>query len=245
MKRNRKNKGPFVAIPKAILATPAWRAMSPGARLVWIDTRGWLRNDGSNNGKLHRSCRAAAKAIGTKSMDSIVKWFAENEHYGFLYKTSEGFLGGDGRGIAAKYRFTDLAYGTHPPTRDFEIWSGELFTYTPRRRGRKKQNPVPLNGTPRSDKRNIRAAGNGHSVCTDKRNIGTASDRSGKRYISRLPYPAPAEAGIQGSSTVRAPVKAGSAGSSPAPIASLTEMMLEMVAKLSPEVRMLALGLKP
>jgi hypothetical protein len=112
------------------------------------------------------ACRSAAKAIGTKSKSSIVRWYAENEHYGFLRKTSEGFLGVDGRGIAAHYRFTDLAYGTHPPTRDFEKWDGELFVYTPRRGGCKKQNPVPTMGTPRIHHGDIRKAGHGGSVCT-------------------------------------------------------------------------------
>jgi hypothetical protein len=131
MKRNRKSLGPFVALPKAIMAAPAWRAMSFGARLLWLETRGWLRNDRLNNGKQHLSCRDAAKAIGADK-SAVARWFAENEHYGFLRKTAEGFLGSDGRGIAAKYRFTDLAHGTHPPTRDYEEWDGELFTYTPR-----------------------------------------------------------------------------------------------------------------
>jgi hypothetical protein len=120
MKRKRKINGPFVALPKAILATPAWRVMSPEGRLLWIDLRGWLRNDGLNNGKVLRSCRDAAKSIGL-SKNTVARRFAELEHYGFLRKTAPGFLGSDGRGIAAKYRFTDLAHGTHPPTRD---WRG-------------------------------------------------------------------------------------------------------------------------
>src|SRR5262249_16875663 len=153
MKRKRKSKGPYVAVPKAILGAPAWRAMSPGARLLWIDMRGWLRNDDLNNGQVHRSCRAAADSIGTKSKSSIVRWFAENEHYGFLRKTADGFLGSEGRGIAAKYRFTDLALGTHPPTRDYEKWEGEMFVYTPRRGGRKKQNPVRTTGRGRQKKK--------------------------------------------------------------------------------------------
>jgi hypothetical protein len=52
MKRNRKSEGPFVAVPKAIMAAPAWRAMSHGGRLLWIELRGWLRNDRLNNGKM-------------------------------------------------------------------------------------------------------------------------------------------------------------------------------------------------
>src|SRR5262245_24191578 len=147
MKRKRKINGPFVAVPKAIMAAPAWRAMSHGGRLLWIELRGWLRNDRLNNGKMFLSCRHAAPAIGTKSLRSIVRWYAENEHYGFLRKTSEGFLGVDGRGIAPHYRFTDLAHGTHPATRDYEKWDGEPFVYTRRRPTWKKQNPVSPRGT--------------------------------------------------------------------------------------------------
>jgi hypothetical protein len=227
--RKRKVKGPFVAVPKAIMTTPAWRAMSPGGRLLWIELRGWLRNDGLNNGKMFLACRGAAKAIGTKSLSSIVRWYAENEHYGFLRKTSEGFLGVDGRGIAAHYRFTDLAHGTHPPTRDFEKWDNEPFVYTPRRGSRKKQNPVPPMGTPRSHHGYIRKAKHGGSVCSHHGYIGNARRCSHHRNISRLPFPASGEDGLQGSSTVRAPARAGGAGSSPAPVANLTEHVLSVV----------------
>jgi hypothetical protein len=231
MKRKRRIDGPFVALPKAIMARPAWRAMSLGGRLLWIELRGWLRNDGLNNGKVHLACRKAAEAIGTKSMNSVVRWYAELEHYGFLRKTSEGFLGSDGYGIAAKYRFTDLAHGTHPPTRDYEKWTGELFVYTPRRGGRKKQNPVPPMGTPRSHHGYIRKAKDESSVCTHHGNISEVPDRSRHGYISRLPLPTAGEAGIQGSLTVRAPAQAGDAGSSPAPVAKpdLTTMVLGIV----------------
>jgi hypothetical protein len=220
--------------------------MSFGARLLWLETRGWLRNDRLNNGKQHLSCRDAAKAIGADK-SAVARWFAENEHYGFLRKTAEGFLGSDGRGIAAKYRFTDLAHGTHPATRDYEKWDGQLFVYSPRRPPRKKQNPVRKNRTPRTEY--IRNPSRGTSVCTEKPYIDKAVRCTENPYISRLPLPTAAKALIQGSSTARAPAQAGGAGSSPAPVASLTvlsptEMVLEMVGKLSPEVRMLALGLK-
>jgi hypothetical protein len=72
----------------------------------------------------------------------------------------EGSPGSDGRGIAAQYRFTDLAHGTHPPTRDYEKWDGELFACTLRRAGR-KQNPVPPRGTPCTTAWDIRKVGKG------------------------------------------------------------------------------------
>jgi hypothetical protein len=231
MKRKRQSKGPYVAVPKAIMATPAWRAMSPEGRLLWFELRGWLRNDGLNNGKVLRSCRDAAKSLGFNE-DTIARRFAENEHYGFLRKTSEGFLGADGRGIAAKYRFTDLAHGTHPPTRDYEKWDGELFAYIPRRTGRKKQNPVPPRGTPCLTAWDIRKVSGEGSVCPTLWDIHEAARCPTAWDISRLPFPAAGGAQIQGSSTVRAPARAGGAGSSPAPVAKpdLTAMVLDIVA---------------
>jgi hypothetical protein len=229
MKRNRKNQGPFVAVPKAIMATPAWHAMSPWARLLWIELRGQLRNDRLNNGKVHRACRTAAKALGFNK-DTIARCFAENEHFGFLCKTAAGFLGSDGRGIAAKYRFTDLAHGTHPPTRDYEKWDGQLFVSTPRRPVRKKQNPVLSRRTPRIVPSDIRKPPGERAVCIVPSDIGSASKCPVPSDISRLPLPAAEETQVQqGSSTVRAPALAGGAGSSPAPVASLTEYVLSVI----------------
>jgi hypothetical protein len=217
MKRKRKINGPFVAISKAIMATPAWRALSPEGRLLWIDLRGWLRNDGLNNGKVLRSCRAAAESIGLHK-DTVARRFPELEHYGFLSKTAPGFLGSDGRGIAAKYRFTDLPYGTHPATRDYEKWDGVLFVYTSRRPARKKQKPVLPRRTPCPTASDIRKAPNGGAVCPTASDIGVAPNCPTGADISRLPLPNAGEGIPQGSLTVRAPAQAGGAGSSPAPV---------------------------
>jgi hypothetical protein len=146
--------------------------------------------------------------------------------------------------VADVTRYLIRQYGTHPPTRDFEKWDGKPFVYVPRRASR-KQTPVLSGRTPRIVSPDIRTAPGEGSVCIVPSDIGGASKCPVPSDISRLPLPAAGEAQIQGSSTVRAPAQAGDAGSSPAPVANLTEIMLEMVAKLSPEVRMLALGLKP
>jgi hypothetical protein len=217
MKRKRKIKGPFVPLPLAILDAPAWRATSLGARALHIELRRRLRNDGLNNGKIFRSCRDAAEAIGV-GRNAVARWYRELEHYGFVRKTADGFLGSDGQGIAARYRFTDLAYGTHPPTRDFEKWDGKLFAYTPRRRSPKKQNPVTPKVTPRHSKGDIRKASGGGAVCHSKGDIGEAPRCHSKGDTSRLPLPAAAVGQDQGSSS-RAPAtaQAGDAGSTPAP----------------------------
>jgi hypothetical protein len=232
MATKQKRKGrlpPFIALIKSTMATPAWRAMSPGARLLYIELRGKLSNNGSNNGKVYLSDRDGADAIGVNK-ETIVKYYAENEHYGFLRKTCGGFLGSDGRGIAAHYRFTDLAYGTRPPTRDFEQWDGEILVYTPS----KKQKPVRITRTPCPENPDIRIPFCAPSVCTENPYIEQGSRCPDNPYISRVSHSIGQridmriEAREQGSSTARAP-SFGDAGSSPAPVANLTDMVLRMV----------------
>src|SRR5262249_44771315 len=144
-------------------------------------------------------------------------------------KTSEGFLGSDGRGIAAKYRFTDLAYGTHAATRDYEKWDGEIFLYTPRRPSRKKQNPVLPRRTPCPTAQDIQTVPKEGSVCPTAQDIGCDPECPTAQDISRLPLPAAGEAQTQGSLTARAPAQAGGAGSSPAPVAKRREELTNMV----------------
>jgi hypothetical protein len=228
-KHRRKNRlPPFVPLFKSTMATLAWRTMRPGARLLYIELRGRLRNDYLNNGNVFLSDRDAAKAIGADP-GSIVRWYAENEHYGFLRQTSAGFLGAGGRGIAAHYRFTDVPHGTHPPTRDFEKWDGELFSY----RRRRKQNPVRKIHTPRVAGAHIRKDSEGASVRTQDAHIGEAPRCAQDPHITRTASPTAKLRLIQGSSMARAPVQAGDAGSTPVPEAnrreSLTAYVLSVV----------------
>jgi hypothetical protein len=231
-RRKRQTKGPFVKLPLSIMRSRAWITMSPEGRLLWIELRSRLRNDGLNNGKIFRSCRDAAKELGLNK-DTVARRYAENEHYGFLRKTGEGFLGSDGRGIAARYRFTDLAYGTHAATRDHETWDGSIFEYAPPRPSRKKQNPVLPRRTPRPTASDIRKTENGGAVCPTASDIEASLRCPTASDTSRLPVVAcllgPSAGTDQGSSTARAPAQAGGAGSSPAPDANLTEMVLEIV----------------
>ena len=185
-KRQRSIDGPFVAVRFAILDTPAWRAMDPVARMLWIALRRKLRKYGLNNGKIYLACRVAATEIGVHR-NTIARRYAELEHYGFLRKTTGSFLGLDGRGIAPHYRFTDLAHGTHPATRDYEKWDGVLF---PRREWNgKKLETRPRAGTPRPRMSDIRKASNGGSVCPPVSDIGDDPKCPRVSDISRLPVP--------------------------------------------------------
>ena len=220
--------GPFVPLIKATMETPAWRATSFGARSLYVELRGGMRNDARNNGKFWLSTRDAAKALGTGSTRSIVRWFAELEHYGFIRKTGDGFLGADGRGIAARYRLTEYAHGTNPPSRDFEKWDGELYVSAPSRRAAKKQNPVSLGDTPRAPRGNIRKGSGNGSVCAPQGHIASSAKCAPRGHTSRLATLGAQPTQDQGSSS-RAPAQAAGVGSNPAPDASLTEYVLSIV----------------
>src|SRR5438045_2908038 len=98
-KQKRGRHPPFVMLTKSTMATPAWRAMSCGARVLYIELRSRLSNNYRNNGKVYLSDRDAAEAIGV-TPGTVVKYYGEGMHFGFLRKTSGGFLGLDGHGIA-------------------------------------------------------------------------------------------------------------------------------------------------
>jgi hypothetical protein len=138
---------PFVPVTRAMLDMPAWKACSPGARLLYIALKRFLNEKIGNNGKVYLSYRDACEALGTRSMQSIRRWFAELEFYGFIVKTTEGYLGVYGMGIAPHYRLTECACDGRAATRDYERWDGVIFKP---RRWTEKQNPAPVVGAPRT-----------------------------------------------------------------------------------------------
>jgi hypothetical protein len=135
--------GPFVPVLKETLDCAAWKAMSHGARSLYIAIKRRYSNNTHNNGRLYLSQRDAAEEIGSHT-NQIGRWFRELQHFGFIVMTSAGCLGVDGDGIAPHWRLTELGHMKEPPTRDFLRWDGKAFrdrAPTPPKR-HKKQNPV-------------------------------------------------------------------------------------------------------
>jgi hypothetical protein len=125
----RRDKGrlaPFVPLLKETMATPAWRAMSPNARMLYIALKQRYSTNLKNNGRLYLSARVAANEVGL-GKNIMARCFRELQHYGFIVQTAGGCLGVDGKGKAPRWRLPELGYMTDPPTRDFMRWNGELF----------------------------------------------------------------------------------------------------------------------
>jgi hypothetical protein len=134
--KNRRNRlPPFVPLLLDTLDASAWRAMSHGARSLYVALRRRFGTQWHNNGRIFLSQRVAAKEIGSHH-NEIARWFRELQHYGFIVMTTPGHLGVEGRGKAPRWRLTELGCMREVPTRDFVRW---MVSRSPT----KNQNPVP------------------------------------------------------------------------------------------------------
>jgi hypothetical protein len=134
MSKKEKNP-PFVMITKEVLDSPAWKAMSHGARSLYVALKRRYVHNFKNNGRIYLSQRDARKEIGS-SPNEIVRWYRELQHYGFIVLIEAGCLGVSGKGKAPRWRLTEAAYmrGTSSkgmedmPTKDFMRWNGVRFS---------------------------------------------------------------------------------------------------------------------
>ena len=131
-----KNKNPpFVMVTNQVLDSPAWQAMSHGARTLYVALKRRYSSNRKNNGKIFLSHRHARKELGS-GMTQIARWYRELQHYGFIVMMTPGHLGVDGKGKAPRWRLTEVAYmrGTSSkgledmPTMDFLRWNGVPFS---------------------------------------------------------------------------------------------------------------------
>jgi hypothetical protein len=144
---------PFVPLDKEMMRSPAWRAMSYGARLLYVHLKWRWRSQSKNNGRLFISHRQAQEELGGANRDSISRWFRELQHYGFIVMTDAGGLGVDGKGRAPHFRLTEAAApgGRNGdtwmlPTKDYLKWAGTMFQDdrgAAKRARKRKQNPGP------------------------------------------------------------------------------------------------------
>jgi hypothetical protein len=154
--KDRRNKGringPFVPAIKSTMKEPAWRAMSHGARSLYLALK--ARYNSKLMNAVYLSIRQAEEELGSFSRrENVQRWFRELQYYGFIVMVTPGYLGVEGRGKAPHYRLTEEFYLGERATRDFERWDGTKFReqkspkyYLRQKRYLKIQNPVPSAG---------------------------------------------------------------------------------------------------
>jgi hypothetical protein len=159
--RNNKGRlGPFVPVMKDTMKTEAGKALSHGARSLYVALRAKY-NSKLQNG-VYLSTRDAVKALGSHSNRRMVmRWFRELQYYGFTVMVSGACLGVEGKGKAPHYRLTEEWYLGEKPTRDYLNWDGEVF--------HEQKNPAHY----KSKKRCRRVVHCGADGCTSYRPIQT------------------------------------------------------------------------
>jgi hypothetical protein len=194
-KRERRERlPPFVPLLKSTLASPAWRAMSHGARSLYVALKAFYNQNSHNNGKVFLSTRDAAETIGSGT-EEIVRRYRELQHYKFIVQVTGGCLGASGEGFAPHWRLTELGYMRESPTQDFLRWDGVKFKGRRRTGRNSNQNPVPERrhrvirngGTPP-----IRKGGTPNSQSVpERRYIVSSPSDTERRHILSLPLVRP------------------------------------------------------
>ncbi len=116
-----------------MLNSPAWQALSLGARSLLIEV--WARHNGQNNGEISFSVREAAIKLRV-SKDTAAKWFHELVAKGFLKVRRQGSFRWKG-GKATTWEVTAERCDERAASKDFMRWKPTA----------KIQNAVLLRGT--------------------------------------------------------------------------------------------------
>jgi hypothetical protein len=136
---------PFVPLLISTLDAPAWRAMSHGARNLYVALRRRVPN-GRNRAFL--SYRHAQGELHCTPRQ-VSEWFKELE----IALAQHGCLGVEGKGKSPHWRLTELGNTSRtsvdglpePPTRDFLRWDGTKFKNRDSRwNGYAEKNRIPL-----------------------------------------------------------------------------------------------------
>jgi hypothetical protein len=175
-REQRKNRlPPFVPVLTETLDQPSWRAMSHGAKMLYIALKRRYNSNNHNNGRLFLAQRKAAEELGSHH-NEIARWFRELQHFGFIFLQTAGCLGVEGRGQAPRWRLTELGYMRDLPTRDYTKWDGTPFVNRTKPRAGKSARSVQE--TPHGGVQEIRPpVGKSVPENTHKQNT---TDRAGK-----------------------------------------------------------------
>ena len=127
MRRKKGRLPPFVPLLKDTVKTAAWKALSHGARSLYVTLKGRYNNRLQN--AVYVSTRDAEEELGQYSTRrNVMRWFRELQHYGFIVMVSPAHHGVNGHGKAPHWRLTEEWYLGKAPTRDFLSWDGIPFT---------------------------------------------------------------------------------------------------------------------
>jgi hypothetical protein len=115
----------FARIYSDAMESPAWQDLSHGARVLFLELKKHYRV--ARQDAVYLSVREAQQRLRC-SKSSVIRFFAELVHYGFIEKVRVAKFGEGG--LAPHYPLTDEIYLGKPPTNDFSYWNGVSYRRT-------------------------------------------------------------------------------------------------------------------
>lgn len=113
----------WIMLEHYLLDTPAWRALTPNAKAVYIELK--RRYNGKNNGLLSYSSRDAGDALGGKHHATGARALIELQEHGFIAVTEDSNFNRKTK-EAREYRLTEVRDDRPgleaPPTKEFVRW---------------------------------------------------------------------------------------------------------------------------
>jgi hypothetical protein len=108
-KTGRDDKQHYFSLERRFIESPAWKALLPSARVVYLCIRfEWHGPQNNNNGKIRLSSRQAAEKAGL-AVNAAARAFQHLQAKGFLFVTEMGLLGFSGEARGPSYEITELA----------------------------------------------------------------------------------------------------------------------------------------
>jgi len=106
--RNERKGEHFTQMFRAVMESPAWRALSPTARALcpWLKME-WHGPKANNNGKLQLSVRQAAERMGV-GLNTAGRAFHDLQAKGFLVVTQRANHGPKGDAQSHLYKLTEI-----------------------------------------------------------------------------------------------------------------------------------------
>lgn len=118
-KYNRKGRSkntPFIMLRNDIYDHPAWKALSPKARCIYLELR--RRYNGTNNGEISLSMREAAM-VAKSSKSTAQKALIALKSHGFVAMMNKGHFRNR---HATTWRLTCEATENNAPTNEWRQW---------------------------------------------------------------------------------------------------------------------------
>ncbi len=125
-RKSRRQGDRFVMLYHWLLECPAWRALKPGERALYVAFK--YKYNGSNNGKIGFGVREAARFLNV-SKDTAGKYFKGLQQKGFIKVMTGSSFDTRKNRLATEWILTEMRLAGISPSKEFMRWRSPKNDY--------------------------------------------------------------------------------------------------------------------